>query len=839
MSAMGERARRAQRQLMAALGTLRPQDECDQAPDCDDGGLQDPDGPGGGGQAETTIAVDDTGQHIVIGFNDTRGFSSNPISVSGFMFSDDGGRNFVDGGQLPSPGTDLIGTTKFPQVFGDPDVKYLGDCNFIYSSIVLAQFAPDSTATVQTMGFHRSTDCGHTWEGPFVIPPASNPNGLVNASGAPRDAADKEYIDADRSTGRVLLSWSNFSPVAVGGVEISTTFSDNVLEGEPTWSDRAVVAATAQDGQASNPQFGLADSGTVYLAWSRFPPGLNNIGFARSTDGGATWSEPVSLTDNFTRPDQVLGNDRIHAFPALAVDRSRGRHRGNVYVAYINNDNLDGSDVMFQSSNDDGLTFSAPIALNSRPGNDRSQWFPWLAVDDLTGRVFLFYYDQAIAESGDLTEVTFTFSDDAGGHWAQPRPLSKRPFRGGFGNDTGQPNLGDYNMSVVHAGALLASFAATHPVGFTDGEPESISFTVPEVNFRSVGRGQQVAVTTVAPGEVSFTESGGDGFLDPGDTANLAIPLTNYVENPLNARRIPFVVGLVSTTTPGVRVLTPATLYGSLEPGETQENLVPIRLRLDAGFAAGTDIELRMRAISPTGVPATLFFTLHTGTPVETVLLSEDFDGVEPGTLPEGWNPVHGAGGNTVRWTTSDTFCGSTSNAAFHINANDGVMPTGSQSRWERLLSPAFAVPADAEYVVIEFDVCYDTEDAPPFHVLAFDGLFLRITDLTTGHILRSVLAEAFATDFTTDGFFHYPKHFPRSNDPGYFPLGDMSAWAGDSGGIQHVRLRLPGMAGTTAQLRFEYTQDANGICSDLRPEHSCGVMVDNIVVKSVVSRQP
>jgi len=63
----------------------------------------------------------------------------NPISVSGFFYSDDGGKTFVDGGQLPSPGTDVIGTSRLPQVFGDPDVKYLGACTFVYSSILVAK----------------------------------------------------------------------------------------------------------------------------------------------------------------------------------------------------------------------------------------------------------------------------------------------------------------------------------------------------------------------------------------------------------------------------------------------------------------------------------------------------------------------------------------------------------------------------------------------------------------------------------------------------------------------------------------------------------------------------
>jgi len=70
-----------------------------------------------------------------------------------------------------------------------------------------------------------------------------------------------------------------------------------------------------------------------------------------------------------------------------------------------------------------------------------------------------------------------------------------------------------------------------------------------------------------------------------------------------------------------------------------------------------------------------------------------------------------------------------------------------------------------------------------------------------------------------------------------YFPNGDMAMWAGDSNGPQHVHMRLPGMAETTAQLRFEFAQDSGGICSDVRPTHTdCGVSVDNIVVRTVVA---
>src|SRR5262249_32957028 len=79
-------------------------------------------------------------------------------------------------------------------------------------------------------------------------------------------------------------------------------------------------------------------------------------------------------------------------------------------------------------------------------------------------------------------------------------------------------------------------------------------------------------------------------------------------------------------------------------------------------------------------------------------------------------------------------------------------------------------------------------------------------------------------------------KHLPRNSNANY--LQDMSVWAGDSGGLRHVHLKLPGMAGSTAQLRFEFTQDAVATCADVRPGHACGVLVDNLVVASVAVRQ-
>src|SRR6185436_537301 len=109
------------------------------------------------------------------------------------------------------------------------------------------------------------TDCGHTWTGPFEVTPATNPNGHTTG-GVPDDDADKELMDVDPDTGRVALSWTNFTPTSI---EISTTYSDNITATPPTWSPRKILGNAPSDGQASVPRFAGHGSPNAYVAWWR------------------------------------------------------------------------------------------------------------------------------------------------------------------------------------------------------------------------------------------------------------------------------------------------------------------------------------------------------------------------------------------------------------------------------------------------------------------------------------------------------------------------------------------------------------------------------------------
>ena len=313
--------------------------------------------------------------------------------MSGYLYSEDGGKTFVDGGQLPSPGDEVIGTTRFPQVFGDPEVKYLGNCVFVYSSILVEKFS--DTADVQTMGVHRSTDCGKTWAGSLRGDLGDQSERHRRRRRARRMPPTRSSWTSIRTRAACIMSWSNFTPAptAPGGVEIRTTYSDNLKTGGAAdlvaerggRSDRVRrpgVDSAFRARQQSTPTW----RGDASRSPARSSGFGNSVAFARSLDNGATWQAPIETAEFFTM-DQVLGNDRVNTSPSLAVDNSRGPRRGTVYLVYANNNSGDGADIVFQKSTDGGETLSAPIEINAAPGEDRPQWFPWVSVDTLTGRV--------------------------------------------------------------------------------------------------------------------------------------------------------------------------------------------------------------------------------------------------------------------------------------------------------------------------------------------------------------------------------------------------------------------------------------------------------------------
>jgi len=211
------------------------------------------------------------------------------------------------------------------------------------------------------------------------------------------------------------------------------------------------------------------------------------------------------------------------------------------------------------------------------------------------------------------------------------------------------------------------------------------------------------------------------------------------------------------------------------------------------------------------------------------------------GALPAGWRNLHQGGAKRRSLEDQLRILRRHSPAAFHQEAEDGPAP-GTATRFERLVSPNIVFPADSEYALLDYDVCYDLEDDPNFNIQAFDAwcAFLR---RHAGPLPRAFHDGSWAqcagrgleTEFTTGSFKNYRSTFRGAAHrvlPGHERM---------VGRLQGRPPRAPTAAGHAGQhlpASLRVQQDRRDV-RDLRSGHVCGASVDNIVLRSVKSVAP
>ncbi len=235
------------------------------------------------------------------------------------------------------------------------------------------------------------------------------------------------------------------------------------------------------------------------------------VQFQRSTDGGITWQNPITIpneptdgtldvdtngnlfiggegfspfycvrssnaqiggqTPTFDQVTQVnMGGELIfggainpgglagQAF--LAIDRSGGSTNNNIYMlASVVPSGRSTTDVMFVRSTDGGLTFSAPHKVNDDPVNpSKWHWFGTFSVAP-NGRLDAVWYDTRNAANNTDSQLFYSFSTDAGVTWSANVAVSNafNPFEG-YPN---QSKIGDYITIVSDETGGNVAYAAT------------------------------------------------------------------------------------------------------------------------------------------------------------------------------------------------------------------------------------------------------------------------------------------------------------------------------------------------------------------------------------------
>jgi hypothetical protein len=438
-------------------------------------------------QSETfTTANPDNPDQIVVAYNDSRGRNAVPINISGASVSTDGGNTFT---RL----TKANGQSPFDNTFGDP--------------VVLYHKPSTNWVTVWLDGA-----CGGQGLGGYKTTTPADPNSWTHFCAHTGGSDDRESGWADNNPGspffgRMYISWNDFN---FGSANIFVTFS---TDGGTTWHSPVMVSTQntfVRDVQITGD---LAGSGTIYIAGmdeggGGFPHDDTNLIF-KSTDGGNTWSNTYT-GPSFPGP----GVTAVGYFACMFPDGGGyWRHEGWGQPAAINNfvhlvyaqhgAGSDPGDVYYIRSTDGGVTFGAPLKLNT-DATARPQWQPNLSVSP-TGSLLATWYDAR--ESANCTRgnpgvpcyrMWSRKSNDNGENWlpddalsdvvsplpAQPDPGIQPTYAGDY--DYGSAVLTKHVTSWVDGRVALGNPLQSQQDAFTDRELAGLSVTTTDPACNSV-----------------------------------------------------------------------------------------------------------------------------------------------------------------------------------------------------------------------------------------------------------------------------------------------------------------------------------------------------------------
>jgi len=163
---------------------------------------------------------------------------------------------------------------------------------------------------------------------------------------------------------------------------------------------QAPVDVSRSSGEAFEPEIAVGPDNAINVVWEDTGPGTSTIMFARSTDGGVSFSQPkkVSRGDGAAREAHVAidGQGRISV---VWLDQSPGN-----------------SQAFYARSIDNGQTFSQPIDLTN--DSEASIEKPYVAVFE--DKVFVAYQDEADGNK----QVFLVNSENAGESFSSAAQVS-------------------------------------------------------------------------------------------------------------------------------------------------------------------------------------------------------------------------------------------------------------------------------------------------------------------------------------------------------------------------------------------------------------------------------
>jgi len=215
----------------------------------------------------------------------------------------------------------------------------------------------------------------------------------------------------------------------------------------------------------------------IYLAWYDNRNGNNDIYFAKSTDGGATFEPSV-------RVDDTGASISVQAKPSVAIGSN-----GDIYVTW--HDKRNGSfDIYFAKSADGGATFGPNIRVDDSGTAYRDQFDPRVVVDK-EENIYVIWHDYRHRDH----DIYFAKSTDGGDSFGANVRVDDTAFSTSFqldpaialdrgGNiytawhDKRNGNYDIYFAKSTDGGATFGSNIRVDDTGAADSLQRSVAITV-------------------------------------------------------------------------------------------------------------------------------------------------------------------------------------------------------------------------------------------------------------------------------------------------------------------------------------------------------------------------